>query len=71
MCCIDVIAENMHPNGQFPHHFVVHICVLCFIVVGGGGGGEGTVTWGKFPRGCGDAVARSHLHYNGGGGGVG
>ena len=57
----------MHPNRQFLAHFVVHM-PLCLhdlfrvaVVIGGGGGGEGTVTWGIFPRGCEDTVARRQL----------
>ena len=41
-------------------------CVPC-IVSGGGGGGEGTVTWGTFPRGCEGTVAGRCFLYKGGG----
>ena len=54
------------------------ICLSCFVlrvpcfVSGGvgGGGGEGTVTWGMFPRGCKGTVARRCFLFKGGGGNV-
>ena len=64
----------MHPNRPFLAHFVVHmpLCLHDWFRVAhplhsnGGGGGEGTITWGLFPRGSKDSVARRRLLCKGG-----
>ena len=67
----------MHPNRQFPAHFVVHmpLCLhaLCHVVcpLHSNRGCEGTVTWGMFPRGCEDTVAPRRTMQRGGGVDVG
>ena len=62
----------MHPFRQFPGHFVVHMpsCSLsCRVahLLSSNWGGEGTVTWGRFPRRCEGTVAPSRLLDKGGG----
>ena len=67
---------SMHANRAFSGRSVVHmpyyLLVLLHVArplhVGGGGGwGEGTVTWGRFPRGCEGTVAPRCFLYKGGG----
>ena len=66
----------MYPNRRFLSHFVVRmpLCLHVLFRVAGplhsnrGGGGEGAVTWGMFPLGCEDTVARRGLLCKGEGG---
>ena len=69
-----LVKLNIHPDRQFPAHFVVHMpsCLHVLFRVArplqSKRGGEGTVIWGMFPRGCEDTVARRWLLYKGVGG---
>ena len=65
----------MHPCRQFGGHFVVHMpsCSLSFYaahLLSRNRGCEGTVTWGRFPRGCERTIAPSCLLDKEGGGRV-
>ena len=59
----------MHPNRQFPAHFLVHmpLCLHDLFCVArllhSNWWGQGTVIWGMFPRGCEHTVAREGRGY--------
>ena len=62
----------MHVNRPFSGRSVVHMprylpVLLCVVrPLHSKRGGEGTVTWGTFPRGCEGTVARRCFFYKGG-----
>ena len=64
----------MHPNRQYPAHFVVHMPSCLHVVfrvahpLHSNRGCEGTVTLGWFPRGCEDTIAPRRLLCKGVGG---
>ena len=58
----------MHPCRQFPGHLVFALLFCVARPLPRNWGREGTVTWGRFPRGCEGTVTCSHLLDKGGGG---